>query len=349
MDAVPASYLEAHRYDGAAVEHGRRDRLEYCALQPRDLAIVRDVWRYKFLTAPQLRELWWPGGIVQAADRRLLKLFRAGHLDRFRPYARRGTGSYPWTYHLGEEGASPPSATPATSPIASATSGDRSSTTAASCMTFNSMRGCSRTAAPSATASSAGTAKRRSTRHRGCTASRGGSTTTGQPKGLHHDRPRSVCPDAILEIAGTDPTTTSRLIFVEYDRTRRLDKNYDKFQRYDAFLTWWWRHTPLGKRETPPFILFVCQDEEQRDLFIDAADRHLTGHRWHPDVAPDRYEYVGRQRVLFAAELDAHAGVLEARRIPAAPKGHVTRSERVRRVRIATSAPASSSASPVTT
>ena len=51
MDAVPASYLEAHRYDGAAIEHGRRERVEYCALQPRDLAIVRDVWRYKFLTA----------------------------------------------------------------------------------------------------------------------------------------------------------------------------------------------------------------------------------------------------------------------------------------------------------
>src|SRR4051812_27325014 len=104
MDGVPASYLEAHRYDGAAIERGHREGLEYCALQPRDVAIVRDVWRYKFLTAPQLRELWWSNASVQAADRRLLKLFRAGHLDRFRPYARRGTGSYPWTYQLGEEG-----------------------------------------------------------------------------------------------------------------------------------------------------------------------------------------------------------------------------------------------------
>jgi hypothetical protein len=95
MDAVPASYLEAHRYDGAAIERGHRDDLEYCALQPRDVAIVRDVWRYKFLTAPQLRELWWPHASVQAANRRLLKLFHAGHLDRFRPYARRGAGSYP--------------------------------------------------------------------------------------------------------------------------------------------------------------------------------------------------------------------------------------------------------------
>jgi hypothetical protein len=84
-----------------------------------------------------------------------------------------------------------------------------------------------------------------------------------------------------------------------------------------------------------PLVLFVCQDDEQRDLFIDAADRQLTGHRWHPDVSPERYEYVGRQRTLFATELDAHAGVLEARRLPAVPKGHVARNDGVRRVRIA--------------
>jgi hypothetical protein len=99
---LPSSYHEAHRYDGAAIEHAHRDQLVPCAVQPRDVAIMRDVWRYKFLTAPQLRELWWLDRTVQAADRRLLKLFRAGHLDRFRPIARRG--SYPWTYHLGAEG-----------------------------------------------------------------------------------------------------------------------------------------------------------------------------------------------------------------------------------------------------
>ena len=99
---LASSYLEAHRYDGAAIEHARREHILPCAVQPRDVAIMQDVWRYKFLTAPQLRELWWPDRSVQAADRRLLKLFRAGHLDRFRPIARRG--SYPWTYHLGEHG-----------------------------------------------------------------------------------------------------------------------------------------------------------------------------------------------------------------------------------------------------
>jgi hypothetical protein len=98
----PASYEAVHRYDGAVIQRGRRDGLVPCVVQPRDVALVRDVRRYKFLTAPQLRELWWPESSVQAADRRLLKLFRAGYLDRFRPISRRG--SFPWTYQLGVEG-----------------------------------------------------------------------------------------------------------------------------------------------------------------------------------------------------------------------------------------------------
>jgi hypothetical protein len=73
-----------------------------CVVQPRDVAIVRDIRRYKFLTAPQLRELRWAESSVQVADRRLLKLFRAGYLDRFRSISRRG--SFPWTYQLGLEG-----------------------------------------------------------------------------------------------------------------------------------------------------------------------------------------------------------------------------------------------------
>ena len=84
------------------IQRGRRERLEPCVVQPRDVSVVGDVRRYKFLTAPQLREVWWPGSSVQAADRRLLRLSRAGYLDRFRPICRRG--SFPWTYQLGLEG-----------------------------------------------------------------------------------------------------------------------------------------------------------------------------------------------------------------------------------------------------
>jgi hypothetical protein len=65
--------------------------------------------------------------------------------------------------------------------------------------------------------------------------------------------------------------------------------------------------------------MFICQDEDQRDRFLNAADRELTGQLWHPSAAPDEMEYVGRQRVLFACELDVHLGRLEARRVPSLP------------------------------
>jgi Replication-relaxation len=331
---LPASYVDAHRYDGAAVEHGSRHGLERCAIQPRDIAIVRDVWRHKFLTAPQLRELWWPTASVQAADRRLLKLFRAGHLERFRPYARRGAGSYAWTYYLGQQGHRLLQAAGVIDdgrryrrrPVFDYGHVLHEIQLNAWALAYRRELG------------------------EGLLAWEG-ETSIEPPTGLRHDqqrfdddwsaeglsdpRARTICPDAVLEIAGDDPTADSRLILVEYDRTRRLDKNFEKFKRYDAFLTWWWHHTVLADRRSPPFVLFICQDEEQRGLFLDAADRELTGHRWHPDAAPERYQYVGRQRILFTAELDAHTGVLEAWRLPAFPRGHRARRAEMRRVQLA--------------
>jgi hypothetical protein len=329
---VPASYREAHRYDGAAVEHGSREAIERCALQPRDVAIVRDIQRYKFLTAPQLRELWWAAATVQAADRRLLKLFRAGLLERFRPYARRGLGSFPWTYHLGEQGHQ----LLLGSGILPRGHRHRARTVfdyghvlheiqlnawvlayrRAIADGFLSWDGESVFEPPSRLSVAQGL------------------EDDWSIEGLRARRPLPVYPDAVVEIRGEHPADESRILLIEYDRTRRLDKNYDKLERYDAFLNWWWRFTSLGTRASPPFVLFVCQDEEQRERFLAAADHRLTGHRWHPDLAPDSSEFVGRGRTLFASEVDAHIRLVEARRLPAVPRGHPDRDERVRRVRL---------------
>ena len=102
VEEVPASYATVHRYNGAFLQHDQRDRIVPMAIHPRDFAIVLDVWRYKFLTAPMVHELHWHGGSMWPAQRRLQKLFHAGLLERFRPVSLRG--SYPWTYHLGERG-----------------------------------------------------------------------------------------------------------------------------------------------------------------------------------------------------------------------------------------------------
>ena len=83
---------------------------------------------------------------VQAADRRLLKLFRVGYLDRFRPISRRG--SFPWTYQLGLEGhrllqrAGRRRATGRFARVA------RSTTTATYSTICSSTRGCSPTVGP---------------------------------------------------------------------------------------------------------------------------------------------------------------------------------------------------------
>jgi hypothetical protein len=78
------------------------------------------------------------------------------------------------------------------------------------------------------------------------------------------------------------------------------------------------RGGPLSlERDDPPWVLFVCQDDEHRDRFLAAADHELTGRLWHPSAATDQRHYPGRRRMLFATEADAHAGVLQARRVPA--------------------------------
>jgi hypothetical protein len=94
MSAPPsASFLAAHRYDHDRVEIDTRAAVAPLPVQRRDLAIVRDVWRYKLLATAQLQELWWPGRSQRAAQKRLTRLFRAALLERFRPVTRRG--SYP--------------------------------------------------------------------------------------------------------------------------------------------------------------------------------------------------------------------------------------------------------------
>lgn len=331
LPEVPASYREAHRYDGAAVEHGRRVAIEPRALQPRDVAIVRDAFRYKFLTAPQLRELHWPMASVQAADRRLLQLFRAGLLERFRPYARRGAGSFPWTYHVGERG-------------------HRLLRDAG--LIDDGLRFRQRLVFDyghvlhEIQLNAWVLAYRRALgaaflNWEGETNLQPPASRSSQPdeddwsvEGLQPGRHRPVRPDAAIEISGDGPSEPSRLLLIEYDRTRRLDKNFDKFLRYDAFLVSWWRDSSLRHCVAPPFVVFVCHDIEQRDRFVDAADRELRCHRWHPDVPVEEHDYVGRRRVLFAAERDAHEDRPLALRVPAFPPSHPLRQGQPRPVRV---------------
>ncbi len=117
----------------------------------------------------------------------------------------------------------------------------------------------------------------------------------------------------------------SRIFLIEYDRTGRPDKNLEKLRRYDAFLTWWWRHTSYRDQSPPPWVVFVCQSNDACDRFLAAADLELTGHHWHPSRRAQDDDYVGRSRILFASDCDMHSGDRRTVRVPSFPPRHTTR------------------------
>ena len=123
---------------------------------------------------------------------------------------------------------------------------------------------------------------------------------------------------SLLDVATTDGDFH---VCVEYDRTQRVDKNYDKFRRYNALLTVWWRATGL----VWPFLVFVCQDAEHRRRFLHAADHELTG-CLSAGAGADRDErHFARDRALFVLESDIRDGNPEAMQLPELPPRHEDR------------------------
>lgn len=313
---LPASYSELIRYDGAAVQRDERARIVHCAIQPRDVAVVRDIWRYKFLTSTQLGELHWPGCVVRVVNKRLTKLFNAGLVERFRPITRTG-GSFPWTYQLGVEG--------------HRLLRDVGELDARARFELRKIYDY-RYVLHEIHLNSWVLAWRR---HAGdrildwhAETEVISPTDLRKPerldderliKGLRDARPRLVRPDAIIETA-RQTREGVRAFLIEYDRTRRVDKNFEKFLRYDALLCWWWRHSWLEQYRDPPYVVFVCQDEGQLATFLQTADRELTGHLWHASDGADGHDYVGREQILFAVEVDLHANDGTAWRVPRLPR-----------------------------
>jgi hypothetical protein len=329
---LPPSYLDAHRYDGAVIQHDRRDRLDHCTIQPRDLALIAAVRRHKFLTAPQLLELWWPDRSAWAGQRRLLRLFRAGHLERFRPIARRG--SFPWTYHLGERGHRLLQDAGLLDPRARY----RRRAIYDYSLVLHELQlnawalACRRLLGERLLRWDGETDIEPPPQAR---QQQGRLDGYWSVEGLRTPHPRLLRPDTILELAANANPDESITLLVEFDRTRRLDKNWDKFRRYDAFLCSWWPHTTYGERDEPPYVLFVCQDADQREQFLRGADHQLTGHHWQPSTRPDQHDHIGRRHILFAVEADAHRGLLEAWRLPAFPPGHPARDNNVHTILLA--------------
>jgi hypothetical protein len=206
----------------------------------------------------------------RAAQKRLTRLFHAGLLERFRPVTRRG--SYPWIYQLGPEGHKLLRNAGLIRPSQRYERRDvYDYTYVLDDLHLNSWVLAYRRAIGDAliewereTAIEPPPAARRTQLR---------LDDNWSVEGLKAQRPRAVVPDAVLEIARPN-SNGKRVFLIEYDRTTRVDKNYEKFRRYDAFLTSWWRHTGFSGA---PWVLFVCQHETHRDQFLAAADRDITG------------------------------------------------------------------------
>ena len=140
---------------------------------------------------------------------------------------------------------------------------------------------------------------------------------------------RPVQPDAVLDVVADDGDVH---VLVEYDRTRRVDKNFQKFLRYDTLLNVWWRATELEQ----PWLVFVCQDPEHLRRFVLAADCELVGCLSARTEEGHLERFIGRDRTLFVVEDELRNDEVRAIRLPAFPQGHEQRATpgSVRRVRL---------------
>lgn len=326
MTAALDTYAELQLAEGKLLRWGERQSKVEVALQARDFEILVALARYRFLTTGQIAELWWEGRGLRAVRRRMARLFDAGFVERFRPQTLRG--SYQWTYCLARDGFRAAQQTgelslalkfaPRREAIFDYRYVIHDLRTNEWVLRYRELLG-------HRLLDWAGPDESRfepPRKGREDSLMSYGAFVMGDCGWHAYDVPdecfRPVQPDAALDVTLGERDVH---VLVEYDRTRRVDKNFTKFLRYDTLLTVWWRATDLEW----PFVVFVCQDDEHRRRFLRAADHELVGHlsAWTEDGHQERY--YGRDRTLFVLEDDIRKGEPEALRLPALPPRHEQR------------------------
>jgi hypothetical protein len=330
----PDTYAELRLAEGKLLGWDERKTGGPCALQPRDAEILTALARYRFLTTAQVSELWWQGRGMRAVRRRLTRLFEAGLVERFRPQTLRG--AFQWTYCLARDGfcaAEQSGALPEGLKFTPRRERLFDYRYVVHDLRVNEWAIRYRDVIGDGLVDWAGPDESRVEPPRrlpetDCVPGSYHSYVVG----LDRDAVRPIQPDARLSVAHA---SGELLLFVEYDRTRRLDKNYDKFRRYETFLSWWWELTEL-RRGQRPALLVICQDDDHRRRFLRATDTQLVTHISEGGGSDRCVEYPARDRILFALEEDIRGGKLEAVRLPPEPPGHERDEESAffRRVRV---------------
>jgi hypothetical protein len=324
MRARPNTAAELRHAEGKLLAWDPQPTRRACALQPRDTALLAALGRYRFLTTVQIADLWWPGCALQVVRRRLTRLFEAGYVERFRPLTIRG--SYQWIYCLARDGhraAQQSGELPEEARFTPRREQIFDYRYVVHDLRLNDWVIAYRRLAGERVTDWHGPDESRLEAPEVDPRDPHGGSPRGSFAGLALKRPRQIVPDGALELVGQGGAV---YLLLEYDRTRRVDKNYDKFRRYDHFLTAWSHQTEHADRGDA-HVLFLCEDQVHLERFLAAADHELTGHRyfWRDGVGQEHF--ASRQRVLFGLATDVYAGELSIYRVPELPPGHPDRAE----------------------
>lgn len=286
------------RYERLVLQRGKRSGPEVAvAPTDRDVILCETVRQLRFASKPQLAELLWPGAVRQAPERRLLKLFQAGYLDRMRPQAPRSGGSFPWVYTLGRRGHE----------LLVSNGYVRGEFRPNRVVDFSYVL-------HDLEVTDWILGYRRHAGERLLHWVGEPDAAVLAPKGrtynetLRQPTRKPLRPDGLLEIRLADSRQAQ--VFIELDRTRRPDKNYDKLERYDHFLTEWSRDVLPRDIAGGAVVVFVVADGDALDAFLRAADKRLTGRA--------RGSYPGRLRTFFTlvGEVDTAPAAWRVSRSP---------------------------------
>lgn len=332
---IPPTYLAVHRTDVLGLIWGRpkldplvRERFEP---QARDLEIVKGLWRHEVLLLSQIWQEWWADRDIRAAQARLVRLVKAGWLSRFRLRVRKGrheagyvllrAGFMAGRNHHGPGGPYiPREAKWEERSVADYRTLEHRLQTNAWVLCFRRLvkdhavdwRGENEGRLEPPTKLEDGRRVRigaedlRVDRYR-------------RVRDLQSEHFGRVWPDATVAMDMPHAGRRFDLMF-ELDRTAKPTKNFDKFHRYDALVTGWWRAVErYRKMGEGPAVVFICTDEETVAGFMRAADREVTGRLAQPGTSERTWPYPGRERMLFVAELDVHEGNMRAWKLPAKP------------------------------
>ena len=121
------------------------------------------------------------------------------------------------------------------------------------------------------------------------------------------ERFETVRPDASLQARGVE-------LMVELDDRLPSGKGAAKLERYDHMLAGWSLSLPrFARRDAPRArVVFLCRDRHRARECARCADSVLSACRAYAGEYPHDWEYPGRDAILFAAERDAHEGLLLA-------------------------------------